>query len=424
MRSVLFFVSIMAALYAILIIALIVLRPNIEATADVSTSMPEIENLSTNVQEVAIANPVTQSIALGNSSAISARDIDAIYLKAQEAAQNNEWDQAIKELERVQKLDATFESDNVSNSLVNAYLNAGKAKIAKRESGSNRFESAMSLFRRGAALAPENEQILLEIERLNTYLVGVRAIRLGSFQQAIDILRPLYELEPTYLTDQIGEDLYGVYLEIGDRAMRKDSPQVAVDYFNRAQNLAVADKSQVEARINSLETVKVSIAMAASPTAVPPTAVPPTAVPPTAVPPVFVPPTAIPPTPTFTPIPPPIAAPVAVATAAPRLALAKCPDLSTVITSPLDGETVSGYVAINGTAMQQEFKFYKIELAKSLSAKFSYLASEEIAVQNGELALWNSEQVPDGEYKLRVTVVQPDGNYPPPCDVNITVKNN
>lgn len=374
--------------------------------------------------------------------------LDALLVSAQDALQNQEWISAAERLEQIRLSDPAFQSERVQSLLATAYVSAGRDIIADSDGETYRIQDAQALLRQAEAIEPDNDETRRVIEEVNTYLVGARALRLESLQQAADILQPLYAISPDYLRGQVGARLYETYVAIGDRAMRKSNTQVAVDYYGRAQTIGeVADKAGLTARLASLEQVRTAQVTPLSPTPTftplpPPTAVPPTAVPPTAVPPTAVPPTAVPavvnqapvfvepsPTPTFTP--PPTAPPPPVVSVPPTptsvpLSPASCPDPRAVITSPLEGETVNGWVQVKGRAVHEEFKYYKVEFGRVESDRFSFLVSEEIQTfgDGDELAIWNTSEVPDGNYRLRLTVVREDGNYPPPCDVSVVIKNN
>jgi len=80
-------------------------------------------------------------------------------------------------------------------------------------------------------------------------------------------------------------------------------------------------------------------------------------------------------------------------------------------------------VTIRGTAQHEEFQYYKIEFGAASRDRVSFLSSEERQVTNNSLGVWDTSAVPDGDYRVRVTVVRKDGNYPSPCNVSVTVKN-
>ncbi|MEM7531780.1 MAG: helix-turn-helix domain-containing protein [Chloroflexota bacterium] len=141
-----------------------------------------------------------------------------------------------------------------------------------------------------------------------------------------------------------------------------------------------------------------------------------TPIPPTPVPliptPTPIPPTPVPLIPTNTPAPPPIVQ-------------APCPDPRSVITSPGVNQVLSGVVPVTGNATHEIFQYYKLEYAvgSNASGGFVYFDGRESPVAGGLLGNFNSAALPNGAYTLRVSVVDQTGNFPPPCDVSVTVAN-
>lgn len=144
------------------------------------------------------------------------------------------------------------------------------------------------------------------------------------------------------------------------------------------------------------------------------------------------------PTPTVTPTAPPAAAAVQeaaqpvnpvvlppTATPVPAVAQPICPDSRAVILSPGAGQIVSGSVSIQGTAVHEDFWYYKLEFAPGNGANgsFGWFDGGENQVRNGYLGSFNSGAVANGTYTIRVVSVDSSGNFPPPCLVTITVQN-
>lgn len=130
------------------------------------------------------------------------------------------------------------------------------------------------------------------------------------------------------------------------------------------------------------------------------------------------PPTATPealPTETPTPEPPP----------APVVAAAPCADGRSVIVGPGAGQVVNGVVGVSGTAQHEAFQYYKLEYAPGAWAAggYVYFDGSNSQVVGGLLGNLDSSVLPNGDYTLRLTVVDQTGNFPPPCDVAVVVQN-
>jgi len=96
------------------------------------------------------------------------------------------------------------------------------------------------------------------------------------------------------------------------------------------------------------------------------------------------------------------------------------------ITSPRHGSTVSGKVTVRGTAKVDNFWYYKFEYRKDDGQQnwITYDDLKRAPVENGVLGEWdlNALQLPDGWYWFRVVVVDRTGNYPPPCEMRVYVR--
>jgi len=120
-------------------------------------------------------------------------------------------------------------------------------------------------------------------------------------------------------------------------------------------------------------------------------------------------PTAVPPTstPTVTRVPPP-----------------PCPRPDICITFPRDGQVLANEVTIQGTANIASFQFYKVEygLGEEPQAWHSIGDIRRTPVVGGTLAVWYIAGFPNGIYRLRLTVVDISGNFPPPHEVRVIIQ--
>ena len=144
---------------------------------------------------------------------------------------------------------------------------------------------------------------------------------------------------------------------------------------------------------------------------------------------VLQPPTAIPltPTPTVTRIPtrplptrlPPTETPT------PTLVpLPPCPRPNTCIVFPGPSQVITGQVTIRGTAQIDGFQFYKIEYGMGEDPDLWNSIGDVVRrpVVDGTLGIWDTSGFPEGTYKLRLTVVDISGNFPPPHEVRVLVR--
>jgi len=100
-----------------------------------------------------------------------------------------------------------------------------------------------------------------------------------------------------------------------------------------------------------------------------------------------------------------------------------CPDSRAVIQSPGVGAVLGGPTQIIGTAQHEAFQFYKLEFGIGPNpTQWSYFDGGKAPVANGVLGVFTATVVPNGVYTLRLVVVDKTGNFPPPCQVTVTVQ--
>jgi LysM repeat protein len=108
------------------------------------------------------------------------------------------------------------------------------------------------------------------------------------------------------------------------------------------------------------------------------------------------------------------------------LSPAVCPRERQIV-EPLMGQKVAGTLNVIGTATIQDFQFYKLEYAMGhgpLATSFHSIGEvRRTAVWDGVLGTWYTGNMPNGDYTLRLTVVDNRGQFAPPCDVNIYLGN-
>ncbi len=134
----------------------------------------------------------------------------------------------------------------------------------------------------------------------------------------------------------------------------------------------------------------------------------------------------VPPLPPASPVPssPPTSA---IPTATPPLGYdGICTDERSIITSPSVGATLSGVVQFYGTATHPDFQFYKLEIRQegaSTSADFITFVTNYQPVVGGLLGELNTLAFSDGEYWIRLVVVDHTGNYPERCSILYRIDN-
>lgn len=143
-------------------------------------------------------------------------------------------------------------------------------------------------------------------------------------------------------------------------------------------------------------------------------------------------PTLGPPTPTLTPRPTRTPRPTSTPEAPPTpstptpqpVVLPNCPNPQARLTNPAMNAVLKGPVEIRGSAYYEEtdkFDYYKFEFRHEGTPEWSFLQSFRKPVTDGFLGIWDISAIPAGAYTFRLVVVDKTGNYPAPCEVNVTV---
>jgi hypothetical protein len=113
-------------------------------------------------------------------------------------------------------------------------------------------------------------------------------------------------------------------------------------------------------------------------------------------------------TPTFTPVP---------------VVLPNCPNPGVRLTNPTVNAVLKGVVEITGSASIDEFQFYKFELkGEPTSWEWRTISTSDTPVADGVLGIWDTSALPAGAYTFRLVVVDQTGNYPKPCEVEVTIE--
>ncbi|HEY4690811.1 MAG TPA: hypothetical protein VIK33_15970 [Anaerolineae bacterium] len=104
---------------------------------------------------------------------------------------------------------------------------------------------------------------------------------------------------------------------------------------------------------------------------------------------------------------------VAAMFAAPTYAARQMQDNIADITSPTDGQAVSGLVPIFGTATSNDFSRYEIAFGPDPNPTDAWatFAAADVVLTNAQIAVWDTTSLPPGTYALRLRVVRSDGNY-------------
>ena len=85
-------------------------------------------------------------------------------------------------------------------------------------------------------------------------------------------------------------------------------------------------------------------------------------------------------------------------------------DAQAIITSPVNGQTVSGLVPIFGTVAASDFSRYELSYGPDPGDAWQMFASADILLANAQLGVWDASTVQSGTYAVRLQVFRSDGS--------------
>ncbi len=165
---------------------------------------------------------------------------------------------------------------------------AGQQIVAQRPDQGADLARAADYFYKVTLLPIDAATAIQEQARLVTYQTGERALQQANPAPAVVAFESIYQATPTYLGGYLAEQLYLAYLAAGDQASQQSDTPRALELYNKAVALPIADNRAALDRVQALT---------APPTAVPAPVIEAQAPVAAALPP--------PPPPTATPVPPP-----------------------------------------------------------------------------------------------------------------------
>ena len=132
--------------------------------------------------------------------------LEAQWPAVEAAKERGRWSEAIALLEEMRAM-APFDAD-VQEALLNAYLQEARALVAQ-----GLPEEALMYVERAVALRPDDMQVQRERQAAQFYLEGMRQHQAGNWPAAVEALRRVFELDPSYR--DVRDMLYSAYLNLG-----------------------------------------------------------------------------------------------------------------------------------------------------------------------------------------------------------------
>jgi hypothetical protein len=90
-------------------------------------------------------------------------------------------------------------------------------------------------------------------------------------------------------------------------------------------------------------------------------------------------------------------------------------------TAPVNGQEISGVVALKGKLVVENFGFYKYEYSKPGSNTWVTIAAGNEIKADGSLGFWDVSLLPIGDYLLHIIVYDNKGQQLPACAISVKV---
>jgi len=92
------------------------------------------------------------------------------------------------------------------------------------------------------------------------------------------------------------------------------------------------------------------------------------------------------------------------------------------LTSPLNGDRISGSIVVVGSANITNFGFFTLQIAHPGDTAWLPILVGQQTIKNATLGTWETSTLTPGDYLLRLVVTDNVGNELPPCAVQVTVE--
>jgi TolB protein len=257
-------------------------------------------------------------------------------------------DSALDYYQQVNALDALYEQDTVTRRIVEIELGLGKALLANPPISSEQLEAAQEHFRAVLKLTPRHPEANEEIRLALAFVDGKAAAARGTWDRALRLLRPAYDLRPQYLGGALVQPLYDTYIGLGDQRQGEEDCALAYEMYRKAAELPAVDRTAADARLTQSAAC-------------------------------------LTPTPTVTPIPPPTGTPAPEATATPTPTPLPLASFRGQIVFKADNPERSGFYAMNSDGSGRQ---YIGPLDGTLQQQFAQLVEQYRVSPDGQFSVY------------------------------------
>lgn len=200
-------------------------------------------------QELDALRPAFRDIRPRMDVILRARSLAELYAQATEVYESGDTEAAIAAYEAVRDRNVNYEQELVEARLVELYVRLADGIVDQQPPNLEGLEEALAHYTSALTLAPRDAQVGRERQLLKRYLEGQAAYYAEDWETAAAALLVVYDTRPAYLDNSVLPLLYESYVRSGDIHRQNNDTYLAYQYYTRAEDLPVEDKSFVEGRL-------------------------------------------------------------------------------------------------------------------------------------------------------------------------------
>ena len=156
---------------------------------------------------------------------------------------NGDWMSALDTYKQLHETSLTFKFDTIQNRLFESHFNYAQELMATAHTDSDQVTAALEHFAEALTVRPFDEGALNERRLAESY---ASALNTDDHNQAIDLLQTIYAERPDYAGYNAAELLYTALLTRADAQLAAGEANIALDDYENAADLPVADPSEAQ----------------------------------------------------------------------------------------------------------------------------------------------------------------------------------
>ena len=177
--------------------------------------------------------------------------LGTLLAEAKRYSEQRNWSEAIRILEQLREQEPTFKTNEVQQTLFDAYVRYGKELMANAGDSLDVIGQAIQSFDRALAIFPDDKTASEERRLADLYRQGCLFFSQKNWPQAVSVLQEIYSSRPDYAGGRVTTMLCTSYLRLGDAYRDAGNLEQALQQYKNV--LAVENCDHVEAAVKERE---------------------------------------------------------------------------------------------------------------------------------------------------------------------------